>query len=126
MDGWERVFWASGVTVTAVISASMANVIHSMRVIFLFSMPSSIETDYEEVLTIGADFLQVFFILQKGRAIVGMLAVFAEFERDVLKERVKAGIAQTRKDGKPHGRPPTIAHQKSRIRELHAQGVSKA
>ena len=57
---------------------------------------------------------------------VGMLAVFAEFERDVLRERVKAGIAQARKEGKPHGRPPTIAHQKGRIQELHAQGVSKA
>jgi putative DNA-invertase from lambdoid prophage Rac len=61
-----------------------------------------------------------------GRAMVGMLAVFAEFERDVLRERVKAGIAQARKDGKPHGRPPTIAHQKGRIQELYTQGVSKA
>ena len=41
-------------------------------------------------------------------------------------ERVKAGIAQARKDGKPYGRPPTIAHQKRLIQELYAQGVSKA
>ena len=32
-----------------------------------------------------------------------MLAVFAEFERDMLRDRVKAGIEQARKDGKPHG-----------------------
>jgi putative DNA-invertase from lambdoid prophage Rac len=36
-----------------------------------------------------------------GRAFAGMLAVFAEFERDILRDRVKAGIAQARKDGKP-------------------------
>jgi DNA invertase Pin-like site-specific DNA recombinase len=27
-----------------------------------------------------------------GRALAGMLAVFAEFERDILRDRVKAGI----------------------------------
>ena len=44
-----------------------------------------------------------------GRALAGMLAVFAEFERDILRDRVKAGIAQARKEGRPHGRPPTVA-----------------
>jgi DNA invertase Pin-like site-specific DNA recombinase len=29
-----------------------------------------------------------------GRAMAGMLVVFAEFERKVLRERVRAGIAQ--------------------------------
>ncbi len=33
-----------------------------------------------------------------GRALAGMLAVFAEFERDILRDRVKAGIAQARID----------------------------
>ena len=42
-----------------------------------------------------------------GRALAGILAVFAEFERDILRDRVKAGIDQARKDGKPHGRPMT-------------------
>jgi DNA invertase Pin-like site-specific DNA recombinase len=36
------------------------------------------------------------------------LAVFAEFERDILRDRVKAGIAQARKEGRPHGRPAKI------------------
>ena len=31
----------------------------------------------------------------------GMLAVFAEFEREILRERVRAGIAQARKEGRP-------------------------
>src|SRR5664279_1333092 len=33
-----------------------------------------------------------------GRALAGMLAVFAEFERDILRDRVKAGIAQATRD----------------------------
>ncbi|PLS85858.1 MAG: resolvase, partial [Actinobacteria bacterium] len=44
-----------------------------------------------------------------GRAMAGLLAVFAEFERDILRERVKAGIAQARAEGRPHGRPRTAA-----------------
>jgi putative DNA-invertase from lambdoid prophage Rac len=35
-----------------------------------------------------------------GRAMAGLLAVFAEFEREFLRERVKAGIAQARKEGR--------------------------
>jgi DNA invertase Pin-like site-specific DNA recombinase len=30
-----------------------------------------------------------------GRALTGMLSVFAEFERDILRERTKAGIDQS-------------------------------
>ena len=40
-----------------------------------------------------------------GRALTGMLSVFAEFERDILRERIKAGIDQSRMNGKPHGKP---------------------
>lgn len=60
-----------------------------------------------------------------GRALAGMLAVFAEFERDILRDRVKAGIAQARKEGRPHGRPPSASLQLSNIRELFSSGVSK-
>jgi DNA invertase Pin-like site-specific DNA recombinase len=60
-----------------------------------------------------------------GRALAGMLAVFAEFERDILRDRVKAGIAQARKEGRPHGRPRTIAKHMAQVKELFRQGVSK-
>jgi putative DNA-invertase from lambdoid prophage Rac len=60
-----------------------------------------------------------------GRALVGMLAVFAEFERDLLGDRVKAGIAQARKLGKPYGRPPTVQQRSDEIRKLYARGISK-
>lgn len=60
-----------------------------------------------------------------GRALAGMLAVFAEFERDILRDRVKAGIAEARKAGKPHGRPPTIQQHQPYISALFAKGLSK-
>jgi putative DNA-invertase from lambdoid prophage Rac len=60
-----------------------------------------------------------------GRALAGMLAVFAEFERDILRDRVKAGIAQARKEGRPHGRPRTIAGHAAEVKRLFQEGVSK-
>ena len=60
-----------------------------------------------------------------GRALAGMLAVFAEFERDILRDRVRAGIAQARKEGRPHGRPQTIAKHSTEVKRLSQEGVSK-
>jgi putative DNA-invertase from lambdoid prophage Rac len=60
-----------------------------------------------------------------GRALAGMLAVFAEFERDILRDRVKAGIAQARSEGKPHGRPATARRHVEEAQRLQQQGMSK-
>ena len=54
-----------------------------------------------------------------------MLAVFAEFERDILRDRVKAGIDQARKDGKPHGRPMTAGELLPEMKQLRQDGLSK-
>ena len=59
-----------------------------------------------------------------GRALAGMLAVFAEFERDILRDRVKAGIAQARKEGKPHGRPKTAGKLVKEMQRLRKNGLS--
>lgn len=58
-----------------------------------------------------------------GRALAGMLAVFAEFERDILRDRVKAGIAQARKEGKPHGRPASARTKNEEISKLARAGL---
>ena len=60
-----------------------------------------------------------------GRALAGMLAVFAEFERDILRDRVKAGIDQARKDGKPHGRPKTAGKLIPEMKRLRKDWLSK-
>lgn len=61
-----------------------------------------------------------------GRAMAGLLAVFAEFEREILQERVRAGLAHARQNGKRLGRPPSAARKHGQVRELYCAGISKA
>ena len=61
-----------------------------------------------------------------GRAMAGLLAVFSEFERDILRERVRAGLAHARQNGKRLGRPQTAALQTDQARTLYRAGVSKS
>jgi putative DNA-invertase from lambdoid prophage Rac len=61
-----------------------------------------------------------------GRAMAALLAVFAEFEREILRERVRAGLAHARQNGKRLGRPQTAALRTSQVRKLYHAGVSKA
>src|SRR5436190_13055653 len=61
-----------------------------------------------------------------GRAMAALLAVFAEFEREILRERVRAGLAHARQNGKKLGRPATAARHASEIRTLHRAGVTKS
>ena len=60
-----------------------------------------------------------------GRALAGMLAVFAELERDILRDRVKEGIDQARKEGKPHGQPLTAGKLVGEMKQLRKDGLSK-
>ena len=61
-----------------------------------------------------------------GRAMAGLLAVFAEFEREILRERVRAGLAHARQLGKRLGRPPSASHHAAQVRKLHRHGLSKS
>jgi len=61
-----------------------------------------------------------------GRAFLQMAGVFAEFERSVIVERINAGLARARSQGKHIGRPTTVtAKTEQRIRELRAEGFGK-
>jgi putative DNA-invertase from lambdoid prophage Rac len=61
-----------------------------------------------------------------GRAMAGLLAVFAAFEREILVERTRAGLAYARQNGKRLGRPATAAVHAAEIRKLYRAGVSKS
>ena len=61
-----------------------------------------------------------------GRAMAAMLAVFAEFEREVLRERVRAGLAHARQNGQRLGRPVTAALHADQVRKLYRAGTSKS
>jgi putative DNA-invertase from lambdoid prophage Rac len=61
-----------------------------------------------------------------GRAMAGLLAIFAEFEREILRERTRAGLAQARQNGKRLGRPTTAGLKDVEVRKLHRAGIAKA
>jgi putative DNA-invertase from lambdoid prophage Rac len=87
-------------------------------------------TTLQELMALKVGFVSLSEALDlttpSGRAFAGMLAVFAEFERDILRDRVKAGIAQARKDGRPHGRPATVAKKVHEMKKLIKKGLSKS
>jgi DNA invertase Pin-like site-specific DNA recombinase len=58
-----------------------------------------------------------------GRAMFQMLGVFAEFERAIIQERIKAGLARARAAGKTLGRPRVSADEQG-IREVVRGGLS--
>jgi putative DNA-invertase from lambdoid prophage Rac len=87
-------------------------------------------TTLQELGELGVGFVSLTEALDlttpSGRAMAGLLAVFAEFEREILRERVRAGIAQARKEGRPHGRPATARAKGAQIQRLAAQGMNRS
>src|ERR1700692_1722468 len=85
-------------------------------------------TTLREMTELGVGFVSLTEALDlttpSGRALAGMLAIFAEFEREILRERVRAGIAQARKEGRPHGRPRTASRKRDEVVRLKAERVS--
>jgi DNA invertase Pin-like site-specific DNA recombinase len=58
-----------------------------------------------------------------GKALFQMMGVFAEFEREIIRERVRAGLARAKANGKRFGRPPVAPAVEARIRDLRAGGM---
>lgn len=59
-----------------------------------------------------------------GRLMFGVIAAMAEFERDLIRERTKAGVAFARSKGKHIGRP-RLAVKSSDVHRLRASGLSR-
>jgi DNA invertase Pin-like site-specific DNA recombinase len=87
-------------------------------------------TTLHELTALGVGFVSLTEALDlttpAGRAFAGFLAVFAEFERDLIRERIKVGITDARKRGKPHGRPRGKRNDAAQIHALAQQGFSQA
>jgi len=77
----------------------------------------------EELAELGVAFVSLTEALDlttpTGRAMTGLLSVFAEFEHEILRERIRAGIAEARLKEKHFGRPLTAAKKASQIRKLY-------
>ncbi|WPZ35529.1 recombinase family protein [Thalassobaculum sp. OXR-137] len=62
-----------------------------------------------------------------GRLVYSILSSLAEFERETIRERVKAGMAAAKKRGVGLGRRPALtSHQREHAKNLRAEGHSCA
>lgn len=60
-----------------------------------------------------------------GRLLLSLFGALAQFERDLISERTKAGIAAARKAGRPPGRPTVMTPTKlEAARVMRTQGLS--
>lgn len=58
-----------------------------------------------------------------GRLMLTMLGAVAEFERALMLERQREGIAKAKAEGAYKGRVPTAQRQRDQVRTLRAQGI---
>lgn len=84
----------------------------------------------QEIVACGAGFVSYTegfdLTTPSGKALAGMLAVFAEFERDLVRERVKAGIADARARGVRLGRPPSAQENAGLVLTMSELGESQS
>lgn len=57
-----------------------------------------------------------------GKAMFQMLGVFSEFERAIIRERIRSGLARARAEGKVFGRPRVSEKVETAIRAARRQG----
>jgi len=85
----------------------------------------------EECKALGVDIVclnqNIDTTLPAGRLTFHVLGAVAEFEREMLRERVKAGMAQAKRSGKRIGRPALrhfTARDIEQLKSRRAQGAS--
>ena len=93
---------------------------------------SHLSTTLEEFQALGVDFVsysqQIDTTTPAGKLTFHVLAAIAEFEREMIRERVRSGMAAAKqrgtKSGNPIGRPKQTASNVSDMRRLRKEGVS--
>jgi DNA invertase Pin-like site-specific DNA recombinase len=59
-----------------------------------------------------------------GRMMMTIVGAIAQFEREMMLERQRGGIAKAKADGKYKGRKPTARAKAGNVRELQRQGIT--
>lgn len=81
---------------------------------------SDVVSTLEELRELNVKFVSITealdFSTAMGRAMSGLLSVFAEFERELIRERVMAGLEQARSRGVRLGRPPLVRLKEKEIK----------
>ena len=83
----------------------------------------------EEFRALGIDFVSlhegVDTSTPNGRLVFGIFASIAEFERELIRDRVRSGLPHAKSRGRKLGRPP-VAVDASKVASLRAEGRSWA
>jgi DNA invertase Pin-like site-specific DNA recombinase len=75
------------------------------------------------ILSMGGQ--QVDTTTATGKMMLNVMASVAQFEREMMLERQKEGIAKARKEGKYTGRKPTAMNKADAVLSLLSSGMSK-
>lgn len=119
--GAERIFEDRGVSGAAVIKPAYSDLIRSSRpgdeiIIWkldrlsrsLSTLMQELESFEEHGLGFRSLTEQIETVTPQGRLFFHVVGAFAQFERDVIRERTNAGLQAARRAGKKLGRPPTV------------------
>jgi DNA invertase Pin-like site-specific DNA recombinase len=87
----------------------------------------------QELTTLGVRFIAVTQNIDTDQSnptatlLLHLMAAFAQFEREMIRERVCAGLARARKHGTRSGKPigaAPVVFRRDRLFELHEKGLS--
>ena len=85
-------------------------------------------TTLEELSSLGIDFIsydnQMDTSTPSGKLLFSIIGAMAEFEREIIRERVKAGLENARRKGKILGRPRKPRQLRQKAIDFHKGGVS--
>ncbi len=59
----------------------------------------------------------------EGKLMLNLMGSFAEFEREIMLERQREGVARAKAEGKNKGRVPTAQRKAAEVVQLRGQGV---
>jgi DNA invertase Pin-like site-specific DNA recombinase len=72
------------------------------------------------ILSMGID-----TTMPTGRLMLNLLASISQFEREVMLERQREGVAKAKAEGKYKGRKPTARAKSDQILELDRKGITR-
>ena len=88
---------------------------------------SHLARSLDEFRALGIEFVSLHEAIDTstpmGRAMFHIAGAFAELEREIIRERVKAGLANAKRRGRKVGRPRAIVNI-VKVHELTANGLS--
>ena len=91
---------------------------------------ADLDSTLRELTELGGGFVSLTEALDlttpAGRAMAGLLAVFSQFEREILRVRAWARLDHVRRQGKRLARPPAAVAKAGSVRDLFLAGISKS